>query len=126
MKEQTLTLKEAIKQGYTHCCYGHPSNGYQSLDELTNVTEQDVLESEIYLAGKHTFQPAGLTNGELKELIAEQIWINHEDNTGDDTDTIYDAIKEIDFQDVSDRIEEVLKNHNSFRYITEIKLVPEN
>ena len=126
MKTQTLTLKEAIEQGYTHCCYGHPSNGYQSLDDLSNITEQDVIESEIYLAGKHTFKPAGLTNEELKELIAEHIWVNHEDRTGDDTDTIYDAIKEIDFQDVSDRIEEVLKNHNTFRYITEIKLIPSN
>lgn len=126
MKEQTLTLKEAIKQGYTHCCYGHPSNGYQPLDELTNVTEQDVLENEIYLAGKHTFQPAGLTNRQIKVLLAEQIWINHEDKTGDDTDTIYEAIKDIDFQDVSDRIEEALKKYNTFRYITEIKLVPAN
>lgn len=122
-KQQTLTLKEALEQGYTYCCYGHPSNGYQSLYDLSTITQQDIEESEIYLAGKHTFRPRGITNEELKELIAEDIWRNHEENTGDDTYTIYDAIKEIDFQDVADRIDKVLNKHNTFRYITEIKLV---
>ncbi|MVZ67412.1 hypothetical protein GQF61_16275 [Sphingobacterium sp. DK4209] len=119
---ERLTIKEALEQGYTHFAYGHPSNGFQSLHELSELTDDDIKDSELYLAGKHTFRPCGLTNEELKELIAEHIWVNHEDNTGDDTDTIYDAIKEIDFQDVSERIEKVLDQYNSFRYVTEIRL----
>lgn len=122
-KEQTLTLKEALEQGYTHFAYGHPSNGFQSIDKLSEIKQKDIEEGSLYLAGKHTFSPNGISNGELKELIAEHISVDHEDNTGDDTDTIYEAVKEIDFQDVSDRIEEVLSKYNYYRYVTEIRLV---
>lgn len=124
MKEETtLTLKEAKEQGYTHFCYGHPSNSYQTLHELEELTQQDIDEGTLYLADKETFAPSGISHEELKELIAEYIWVNHEDNTGDDTDIIYDAIKEIDFLDVVERIDKVLEQHKTFRWITNIRLV---
>lgn len=122
-KEQTLTLQEAISQGYTHFCFGHPSDGYQTIDRLSEITQLDIDQGVLYLADKNTFAPSGISHVELKEMIAEHIWINHQDNTGDDTDTIYDAIKEIDFSDVVERIDKKLNEHNTFRWITNIRLI---
>lgn len=122
-KEQTLTLQEAISQGYTHYCLGHPQEGYQTTHTLSGITQADVDENTLYLAGKNTFAPSGISHDELKEMIAEHIWVNHQDDTGDDTDTIYDAIKEIDFSDVVKRIDEKLSEHKTFRWITNIRLI---
>ena len=124
-KEETLTLKEALEQGYTHYCYGHPSNGYQSLQDLSDITESDIKDHDIYLADKETFSPDGIDNESLKDMIADHISSQHYDDTGDDTDTVYDAIKELDFSDVVKRIENKLSELNHYRWITEIKLVPE-
>lgn len=122
-KEQTLTLKQAKEQGYTHYCFGHPSNGYQGLDTLEGLTQQDIDEGTLYLADKETFPPSGISNEELKDMIADYIAVNHSDNTGDDTDIVFDAIKEIDFSDVVERIDKSLEKLNSYRWITEIRLV---
>ena len=120
---KTLTLKEALNQGYTHFIFGHPSDGYQTTHELFEITQKEIDQGNLYLADKRCFAPSGITNEEIKNLIANEIAVNHYDNTGDDTDTVYDAVREIDFSGVEQRIDEALQKLKSFRWITETKLV---
>lgn len=119
----TMTLQDAIADGYTHVSLNSPDRGYQALTDINDITQEDIDTGTVYLAQKETFAPAGIDNSELQDLIAEHIAINHSDNTGDDTDTVYDVIKVIDFSDVAERIDAELAKLNSYRWMTNIRLV---
>lgn len=93
MKTETLTLKEAIEQGYKYCLFD--KEGWQSLIDISDVGEKE-LERGIVLCEKEPYQPAGMDAKSILEQIAEQIYCQHCDDTGDDTNDVYDRIMDID------------------------------
>ena len=116
-----LTIKEAINQGYEYFVY--PANGYQALNSLTDYSEDEInWDENPTLCGKEPQHPAGMSAEELKEHLADIIADNHASETGCDTDDVSDAIKSIDFTEISNKIEAELSKIN-FYWQSEIELI---
>lgn len=119
-----LTVKQALEEGYTHFVYAN--DGYQaikSIEEYSKSGDIDFTREDIRLVDKTPFHPTGLSNDAIQDLLADTVAVNHHDYTGDDTDAVFDAIKEIDFSDVEERIQVALNGLNYYHQ-TNIKLVP--
>ena len=119
--KQKLTVLEAIEQGYKYFIY--PCDGYQALKELTDYTDEEIdWDKTPTLCHKEAQHPAGMDADELKEHLADVISDNHSSDTGCDTDDVYEAIKEIDFTDIAEKIKEKLSGIN-FYWQSEIELL---
>lgn len=118
---QQLTVKEALKQGYTKYCFN--SDGFQGLKDIDGeIDPSDFEREDIRIVNKEPYSPHGMSSKDIAELIAEHIECNHVDDSGDDTEQVYDAIKEIDFTDAENKISEALSKLHYYR-ATDIKLV---
>lgn len=115
-----MTVKQALEEGYEY--YVYDSDGWQALNYISD-NEMDFERSDIVLVKKETVSPAGIDSKAIAELIAEHLEVNHSDDTGDDTEQVYDIIKKLDFSDVEKQIDEAL---NAIKYYTSsgIKLIP--
>jgi hypothetical protein len=119
--EPILTLQEALEQGYTGCVYA--KDGYQHIKQLAFPDEIDWKRDDIYLVNKESYNPAGMDSKEIAETLADQIYENHYDEIGDDTDAVWDVIKAIDFSDVEERINNALSSLHYYRQ-SKIRLKP--
>lgn len=118
--ENTLTVKEAIEQGYEH--YIVDKGEYGHLREISDF--EDETEDEVFLLAEKTYRhPNGLSNEQIQEMFANDIWDNYCSDTGCDTDEVYDLIKAIDFSDVSERIDKALESVQ-YKIATQIRLIP--
>jgi len=119
---EQLTVKEALEQGYVY--YVYSDDGYQKLKDITDVNNID-FDRAVRLVDKNPYHPAGIDKESLMDMIAEHIYLNHESESGDDTDSVYDAIKAIDFDftDVINKIHTALSNLNYYKAVN-IRLVP--
>ncbi len=116
-----LTILEAIKQGYEYFVY--PYDGYQTIKKLIDYSEEEIdWNKKPTLCNKEPKHPYGMSAEELQEHLADVISDNHASNTGCDTDDVYDAIKEIDFTEISEKIKEKL-SHIDFYWQSEIELL---
>lgn len=113
-----MTVDEALSEGYTHV--GTNSTGWQALFPINDLTKIDLDDSDYYLASK-TPSIFSFDKTQISELLADIISDNESNESGRDTDEIYDSIKSIDFSEAEAKISEVLKKHPSFK-ITNIKL----
>lgn len=78
---------------------------------------------DIYIVEKEAKQAISLSEGELKDLIIDQLECQYMDVTGDDdTNTVSDAFSEFDFKPFEEQIERVLETIACYRS-TEIKLI---
>tara|TARA_R110002051_G_scaffold308116_1_gene379493 strand:+ start:1047 stop:1406 length:360 start_codon:yes stop_codon:yes gene_type:complete len=116
--ENTLTIKEALSQGYKYC--GKHVDGWQGLTHITDLTPEDFKFSEWHVISKDE-QFFKFGKDEISELLAEQISESEADETGRDDDQIYNAIKAIDFSGTEELINEVLLK-NGYYILTDIKL----
>lgn len=117
---KTLTVKEAIEQGYKH--YVYSNDGFQALKEIAD-DNIDFSREDIFLVEKESYNPSGVSSKDLAELIADHLEENHCSESGDDTHQVYETIKELDFSDVEKRIDEALSLLTYYR-ASDIKLVP--
>lgn len=115
-----LTVQEALEQGFTHFVYDE--DGFQRIQDII-IDEIDFSRDNISLVQKESYHPSGLDSEQIAEMLGEAILLNHQDDTGDDTEDVYDAIMEIDFSDVSKKIDEALSHLNYYRSAG-IKLIP--
>lgn len=120
---QTLTVKEAIEQGYTH--WGMQIDDFQHLYKLEKISQADFDDANpkypIVLAEKEPHY-MGMSAESLMEVVIDQIMSSEE--FGDDTDTVPDALSEMKgWDEFADRINEVLKGH-PYWYLTQIRLIP--
>lgn len=91
---EKLTLKEAIEQGYESWLYADEQ--FQSLNDLAFIEDSHFNGRKIELVSKEPYSPSsGIDADSILDLLAEQIWENHHGETGDDTDTVSDAIREL-------------------------------
>ncbi len=116
-----LTVKEALEQGYTKYCFG--SDGFQSLKDIIHVEKEHLEREDIRLINKESYHPLGISSKDIAELLAENLECNHSDDSGDDTNQVYDAIIELDFTEAENKITEALSKLNYYR-ATKIKLIP--
>ena len=119
MKE--LSIKDALEQGYTKYCFN--SDGFQGLLDISgNIDPSDLAREDIRIVEKEPYSPAGISSKDIAELLAEHIESNHMDDSGDDTEQVFDAIKELDFTDAEHKIGEALSKLKYYR-ATDIKLI---
>lgn len=116
-EKNKMTVKEALNNGYTKC--GIEGEQWQT---LMNVEEVDFEQDKvIVLAGIEEEQPT-ITDVDFKELIGD--YLNDPDNCGGrDDDEIYDAVEEMDFSKIVDKINFKMKDFG-FRMMTDIVLIP--
>ena len=94
MTKEKLSLKDALAQGYEHYLYA--GQKFQALQDLAFITDEDFDKGDIELVNKEPYYPSsGLSEEIIRDMLAEQIWSNHHDESGDDTDCVPDAIREI-------------------------------
>lgn len=117
---QQLTVKEALEQGYEYYVYN--DDGYQALNHISYM-EMDFKRDDISIVNKDSYHPLGLDAKSIAELLAETINYNHACDSGDDTEQVYNAIMDIDFSDVEQRISEALSKLHYYRS-SNIKLIP--
>lgn len=120
--QKQMTISEALAAGYTQ--YLFCKDGYQSLRDIEHVTDKDLAKEDIRLVSKQSYNPAGMDAKDIAETLAENIACQHSDESGDDTDTVYDAIKSLDFSAASDMINEALSKLPYYKG-TDIKLIPD-
>lgn len=106
--QESLTLDEAISQGYKYALC--PQDGWQLIDlEELKSGRGFILESKhLELAEKEPLNPGGLSSNDIAELLAEHLECNHSADTGDDTMQVYNSIKELDFSDAEAKIADAL------------------
>lgn len=119
-KVDQLTIDEALLQGYDRFIFNE--DGFQCPGYIKDVTEQELAREDIRLLAKESYNPGGISSKDIAALLAEHIYCNHADDTGDDTDRVYDAIKALDFSEAEQKISEALSNLHYFRG-TNIKLI---
>ncbi len=117
---ESLTVKQALEQGYEY--YVYDSDGWQSLKDISDM-EMDFDRDDLVLVNKDPQHPFGLNAKYIAETLAEIISVNYSDETGCDTDDVYDAIKDLDLSETEKTINEALSKINHYRS-SGIKLVP--
>lgn len=114
---QKLTVEEALSQGYTRWLVA--KGGFQSLCDLTHITDGDFDRYEIELVNKEPYSPPCYIDTEtIRENLAEHCELQHRDETGDDTNQVYDAILELPtelFQPIIDAISSKMHGLNYYR-----------
>lgn len=120
---QTLTVKEAIEQGYTLYGYDSADGGFQSLHSIDGLSAEDFEEfTDMVLAEKEPHY-VGVNAIALYQDIIEDLMCS-EDCLGDDTVEIDDLVKTaVDWDDIAAKINAALKTRPYYR-LTEIKLIP--
>lgn len=118
---EQLTVSEALAQSYEYYIY---SNGdrWQSLGQISDTASIDFKKLPLIIEkeGQAVWVPS---SKDLGELIADHMQGNWDDETGDDSNDVYDSVKELDFSEMRTKIEEAVKDKHYYR-ATKIKLVP--
>lgn len=91
---EKLTLKEATEQGYESYLYA--GEKFQALQDLAFIDDVAFEKGKIELVNKEPYHPSsGIDADNILDFLAEQVWLNHYDESGDDTDTVSDAMREL-------------------------------
>lgn len=118
---KTLTKKEAIEQGYDHC--GKINEEWQHLHKVEEMEEIDFINDDDWYLAEKDGHPFYFSKEQIAELLSDVIGDNESQNSGRDTEDIYEAIKAIDFSHTENQIQEVLDKFLVYR-LTDIKLIP--
>jgi hypothetical protein len=119
-----LTVKEAIEQGYEY--FGVDGPDWQSLQELGDIDCELELDPDFLddknLFTKNSYSPS-MSKQEIAELLADIIAVNHSEETGDDTDDVFDIVNGLDFTETANMINNALEKKRYYT-LTDIKLKP--
>lgn len=117
MTNEILTLKEATEQGYESYLYA--GEQFQALQDLAFIEDSDFDKGKIELVNKEPYHPSsGIDADGILDMLAEQIWLNHHDASGDDTDCVPDAIRELPkgiFEPILKAIDDKLNTLNYYK-----------
>jgi len=116
-----LTVKEALEQGYVY--FGKDQGEFQHLHNIEFVTDADFEFGPLMLAEKESYYTPSVSPEEVAETLADIVYSQCGDETGDDTDDVYDIIKALDFTDAAERINNALLNKKYYK-LTNIQLIP--
>ena len=119
-----LTVLEALEQGYTHC--GWNDKDWQVLHKLEDMNQEDFNDEfesgELVLAAKDP-KTTTITKEQIGETLAELMLDLHSQQCADDTDEVYDLVKELNFEQAAEMINKKLES-KKYWDLTDIKLVP--
>jgi len=118
METKTLTKQQALEHGYELC--GSHKNEWQHLTSVQDLCEDDFNGEQLFLAEKEGDSPT--TNSEdIREMIADMMESNWGNDTGDDTEEVYNTIMKLDFSVTADMINKALEFKKSYR-LTDISV----
>lgn len=120
--EITLTIKEALEQGYTKV--GTDTSVWQYLYDIEDLTAVDFEDKTKYFLAEKEAQYHLRETKDLAEMIADRISDDYADETGcDDVSDILEQIKAIDFSSVTQKINYVMTGYPYWN-LTKIRLMP--
>jgi hypothetical protein len=119
---QKLTIKEALEQGYTLC--GADKGEWTPLHKIESMTEFDFQEEKIMIAEKEYDSPTINANS-IRDMIAESMESNWGNDTGDDTEQVYDEVMKLDFTQCAEMVNKALEGIKSYE-LSDIELIWEN
>lgn len=116
-----LTIKEAKEQGYEY--YGHAKKtGFQRLRSIDNIDIDGLPEDAVLFDKTPSFVPV-ISSEEIADILADVMAETCASNTGeDDTDEVYDTVKELDFSQAAKIVNDSL-SHKKYYTLTDIKLI---
>lgn len=120
MTLQELTKKQAIEAGYTY--FGFANKEWQTCLQLDDLTD-DQYDKDLRLFDKESITPR-ITEKQIKETIADQMQSDWYDDSGDDTEDVFNAISSVDFSEIVKSINEAVSKIKCYR-LTKIKLIKE-
>lgn len=123
MKLETLTIKEAIKQGYTR--YGYYDREWQMVNKIHDQMFEEIDEYEhdnIVLFEKKSKAPS-ISSDAIAEILSDHIGESDSEECMRDDDCVYETVSKIDFTDVAEMINKKLEQHK-YWMITDVKLKP--
>lgn len=112
-----MTKEQALKEGYEKFIY-EKGDRFQLTNDLQ--TDQIDFSKMPVLVSKESSSPSH-DEESIKDLIANELDGQYYDEIGDDTNIVYDKIMELDFSDITNKINEKLKEVHYFTS-TQIKL----
>lgn len=117
-----ITVAEAIAQGYVY--FAENNGEFSHLHKIEGITESDFeFHKPLFVAEKESYYAPSISAEEIAETMADIASNQCHDETGDDTDDVYDIVKSLDFTNASDIINEALK-HKKYYKLTDIELIP--
>lgn len=119
--EETMTIEQALKEGYEFC--GKQHEEWQSLTDINDLNEEDLREG--YYAAQKKPNYFTFSKESIAETLAELIDENYSQENGRDDDEVYQAIKKLDFSQMETMINSALEKF-PYWYLTKIKLTPPN
>lgn len=112
-----LTVKQALEIGYTSFIY--PADGFQRTLKLgedePDFNKQPTLTE---IVAQHPSYDENM----IKDIVANELDGQYYDETRDDDSGIYDLIMELDFSDITDKINEKFKEISYYRQ-SDVKLI---
>lgn len=120
---ETITLKQAIEQGYEK--YGYAHDGWQSLKDLKDLTEEEITKDDLCLAEKEK-RYLSVSSDTIRDSIIDDLY-NQEQEVGMDDDMAEDLLKDFDWENelsaVVDKINDRLQKRG-YWMLTNIHIVP--
>src|SRR6266540_20008 len=116
-----ITVKEAINQGYRY--YGQNKGEFQHLNSIDNMNDCDFECGPVYLAEKEAYYTPGISSKDITNALADIVSCQSHDETGDDTDDVYDIVKALNFTVTASLINAALV-HKKYYKLTNIQLIP--
>jgi len=118
---EKLTIKEAFKRGYTK--YGFSGLEWQNIHDISdlnlNVDAEDLKDLVLFEKASTNFV---MESENIAEIVSEAIADKENEESGRDNNEVYEAIKKIDYTDITKKINIELKKHSYWK-LTEIMLV---
>jgi hypothetical protein len=116
----TMNRTEALAAGYEYC--GIAGKDYQSLIEIKELQEIDLIDHELVwvLASRDCSRPT-IKATDIREMIADNMESDWGNDTGDDTEDVYNAVMKLDFEETAKMINDALSFKWS-RTLTKIRL----
>lgn len=116
-----LTVKEALEQGYIY--FGQDKGEFQHLHSIENISDADFELGPVMLTEKEPYHTPTISSEAIAELLADYVSCWNGDETGDDTDDVYEIVNGLDFTEAAKKINEALKNKKYYK-LTNIQLIP--
>lgn len=121
-ENKKLTINEALEQGYSLC--GWSEKEWQSLINIEDLSEDDFeYGSGVMVVASKQENVFTIDSETLNEIVADYIYDNYTQECADDTDEIYDLVKEIDFTEIVNTINEKI-SIKKWWTLTNIELIP--
>ena len=113
---ETLTIKQAIEQGYT-CALNETAEYYITLEDLQN-DPSELDNHDLFLGSQETFK-FKISTKAIEQLFEE--YIDNQDEVNNEQEQLYDQLKTIDWDAVAALINPAFTT--DYHSVTDIRVI---